>query len=104
MTRFLRYSDYLDHIADEIDERLHDEGGRLTLGQLTKSYDLPTELLKKEIFKRLASSGDGQHQQSGRIRARADVSAADGQVIFYTDSFVEEQRATVRGALAALTR
>lgn len=44
-------SSYLDSVAEEINEKLQ-QAGTISISQITKDYDLPSEFLLEEIIKR----------------------------------------------------
>ncbi|XP_054715916.1 E3 UFM1-protein ligase 1-like [Uloborus diversus] len=83
-------SDYLDHIAEEINEKLH-QAGEITIAELTKIYDLPGNFLEEVVHNRLGTIILGQ------------VDSNDSRT-FFTDSFLAQHTARIRGALSALTR
>ncbi|XP_066999780.1 E3 UFM1-protein ligase 1 homolog [Anabrus simplex] len=81
---------YIKRIAQEIDEKLSQQG-QITIGELTRHYDLPSDFLQTIIEKELGKSIHGRQDKT------------DLQV-FFTDAFVARNRACVRGALSAATR
>lgn len=82
--------DYFDNIYREIDEKLK-ETGRLTLSEVTKLYDLPTDNLVPAILSQLNK------------KIHASLDQIDSSVL-YTDSYVQLQKTMIRGALNALTK
>ncbi|GIY39049.1 e3 UFM1-protein ligase 1 [Caerostris darwini] len=83
-------TDYLDHIAEEINEKLH-QLGEITVAEITKLYDLPGDFLEQALHERLGTIIQGQ------------VDSNDSRT-FFTDSYVAQHTAKIRGALSALTR
>ncbi|XP_042907673.1 E3 UFM1-protein ligase 1 [Parasteatoda tepidariorum] len=83
-------SDYLDHLAEEVNEKLH-QVGEITIAEITKLYDLPGDFLTEVIHNRLGTIVHGQ----------ADTN--DSRT-FFTDSYVSQHTARIRGALSAITR
>nr|CAD7414057.1 unnamed protein product [Timema poppensis] len=81
---------YLTFIAQEINERLA-QNGQVSVGDLTRQYDLPSDFLQTVVEKQLGKL----------IRGKQDKS--DPRV-FFTESYVTRNTACVRGALAAATR
>lgn len=84
------FSEYLNKVCVEINDRLK-EDGRTTIAQVTKAYDLPSELLKAEVY---AALGD-------RIEGIVDK---DDPSVIYTLDYIAAQKALVRGALSAVTK
>uniref|UniRef100_A0A914XKY3 E3 UFM1-protein ligase 1 homolog n=2 Tax=Plectus sambesii TaxID=2011161 RepID=A0A914XKY3_9BILA len=82
--------EYLNNVCTEINDRLKEEG-RTTLAQITKAYDLPSDLLKAEVYAALGV----------RIEGIADK---DDPSIIYTSDYIDAQKALVRGALSAITK
>uniref|UniRef100_T1IY38 E3 UFM1-protein ligase 1 homolog n=1 Tax=Strigamia maritima TaxID=126957 RepID=T1IY38_STRMM len=80
---------YLDSIAEEINERLQ-QSGQISIGELIKHYDLPAQFLKDSIEERLGTS----------IQGKADP--YDNQIIF-TEIFINRLRSRILGALSAAT-
>jgi len=78
---------YVTRIAEEINEKLLQQG-QITIGEITRHYDLPSDFLQMVVEKNLGKI----------IRGKQDKT--DHQV-FFTESFVARNRACVRGALAA---
>ncbi|XP_035218444.1 E3 UFM1-protein ligase 1-like [Stegodyphus dumicola] len=83
-------NEYLDHIAEEVNEKLH-QIGEISITEITKLYDLPGDFLEEAIHERLGTI----------IQGHADSS--DSRTIF-TDAYVAQHTARIRGALSALTR
>lgn len=78
---------YLDGVADEANERVA-ESGSVMVADLAASFGLPVDLLTEAIEERRGS------------RIHAFLSGAT----LYTSTFVERQKARVRGAFSAVTR
>ncbi|KAK3097920.1 hypothetical protein FSP39_014469 [Pinctada imbricata] len=81
---------YLDSLAEEVNDKLQ-EKGHVTIGEITKQYDLPADFISEHI-----------HARVGRI-VRGQVDSYDKNVIF-TDSFLKRMKAQIRGAFSAITR
>ncbi|KAI8499223.1 E3 UFM1-protein ligase 1 [Branchiostoma belcheri] len=81
---------YLDGLAEEVNDLLQ-ENGQVTIGQLTKQYDLPSDFLMEAVLERLGTIIQGQSDPY------------DKGVIF-TDTFVKMHRAQIRGIFSAITR
>ncbi|XP_071532971.1 E3 UFM1-protein ligase 1 [Panulirus ornatus] len=82
--------DYLDAIAEEINEKLQQEGFT-KIADLVKHYELPGDFMTEVVAKRLGTI----------IQGEKDIH--DHTVIF-TDAFVARHKAHVRGVLCAITR
>ncbi|XP_071497696.1 E3 UFM1-protein ligase 1-like [Diadema antillarum] len=83
-------NDYLDHLAEEINDQLQDTG-QLTIADLTKANDVPAEFLTEAVEQRLGTIIEGQ------------MDPMDRGVIF-TQAFVDRHRSRIRGALSAITK
>ncbi|XP_055950269.1 E3 UFM1-protein ligase 1-like [Argiope bruennichi] len=83
-------TDYLDHLAEEVNEKLH-QSGEISVAEITKQYDLPGDFLEQVLHERLGTIIQGQ------------VDSSDSRTLF-TDSYVAQHTAKIRGALSALTR
>uniref|UniRef100_A0A4W3J100 E3 UFM1-protein ligase 1 n=1 Tax=Callorhinchus milii TaxID=7868 RepID=A0A4W3J100_CALMI len=81
---------YLDQMAEEVNDRLQ-EAGQITISELCKTYDLPFIFLKKALSHRLGKIINGQ------------LDCYDQGVIF-TDAFVAQHKARIRGLFSAITR
>ncbi|XP_076076266.1 E3 UFM1-protein ligase 1-like [Mytilus galloprovincialis] len=81
---------YLDKIAEEVNDKLQDQG-HVTIPELTKLYDLPADFLSEHI-----------HHRVGKI-IHGHVDAYDRDVIF-TESFITRMKAQIRGTFSAITR
>ncbi|KAL3882423.1 hypothetical protein ACJMK2_028766 [Sinanodonta woodiana] len=81
---------YLDRIAEEVNDNLKEQG-HVTVGELTKLYDLPADFLSENIHSRVGSIIIGQ------------VDSYDKNVIF-TGAYVTRMRAKIRGGFRAITR
>ncbi|XP_077976993.1 E3 UFM1-protein ligase 1-like isoform X2 [Glandiceps talaboti] len=82
--------DYLDKLGDEINDKLQ-ESGQVTIGELTKQYDLPGEFITEVIEERLGSIIQGQMHEYDRG-------------VIFTEAFVARQSAMIRGVCTAITR
>ncbi|KAK8399047.1 hypothetical protein O3P69_004257 [Scylla paramamosain] len=82
--------DYLDSIAEEINEKLQQDGST-TIAELVKHYELPGDFMLEVIVERLGTIIQGQQDTN------------DPTVIF-TDAFVARHKAHIRGVLSAITR
>ncbi len=82
-------SSYLDSLCQEVNERLQLDG-TISMSVLTKEYDLPSEFLQEEVWARLGKIIEGFRD------------AHDPRIIL-TTSYVQRNRAKVRGALSAAT-
>ncbi|XP_077864650.1 E3 UFM1-protein ligase 1-like isoform X2 [Saccoglossus kowalevskii] len=83
-------SEYLDLIADEINDKLQ-ESGQVSIAELTKHYDLPGDFIIEVIEQRLGTIIKGQMDQYDRD-------------IIFTESYVARQTAIIRGVFSAITR
>lgn len=81
---------YMDSIAEEINEKLQQEG-TASITHLVKHYDLPEEFLSEIVVRRLGTVIQGQ------------LDSNDSSVLF-TEAFVARHRAHVRGVLSGITR
>ncbi|XP_069138905.1 E3 UFM1-protein ligase 1-like [Argopecten irradians] len=81
---------YLDNLAEEVNDKLQDQG-HVTIAELTTLYDLPADFLSEHI-----------HDRMGKI-IKGKVDTHDPDVIF-TDSFITRMKAQIRGAFSAVTR
>ena len=83
--------EYKDKLAEEINEKLS-ISGRVTVGDLTKLYDLPSNFIDNDIISsRLGSIIKGS-------RNRRDPK------IIETDSYTNSYRCKIRGVLSAITK
>ncbi|XP_035916184.1 E3 UFM1-protein ligase 1 homolog [Anopheles stephensi] len=82
---------YIDRVASEINQKLV-QYGEINIGQLTVTYDLPTDFILNKIV--LANL----HKI---IFAKQDPTNAH---IFFTQSYIMRNKAKIRGALAAITK
>ena len=82
-------SDYLDRIAEEINDRLQLEG-TTSIAILTKEYNLPADFIFEQLTSRLGSIIEGFQDES------------DPKVII-TPGYLSRNRAKIRGALTAIT-
>jgi len=82
-------STYLDSVCEEINEQLQLHG-TVSLVNLTKDYDLPSDFLQEEIGRRLGGVIEGFRDES------------DPRTLL-TPAFVQRNKAKVRGALSAVT-
>ncbi|XP_078398407.1 E3 UFM1-protein ligase 1 isoform X2 [Cetorhinus maximus] len=81
---------YLDQMAEEVNDRLQ-EAGQVTVAELCKLYDLPADFLTEVLSQRLGRIINGQ------------MDTYDRGVIF-TDAFVAQHKARIRGLFSAITR
>ncbi|XP_033740513.1 E3 UFM1-protein ligase 1-like [Pecten maximus] len=81
---------YLDNLAEEVNDKLQDQG-HVTIAELTTLYDLPADFLSEHI-----------HERMGKI-IKGKVDTHDPDVIF-TDAFITRMKAHIRGAFSAITR
>ena len=82
-------ADYLDRIAEEINDRLQLEG-TTSISVLTKEYNLPADFIFEQLTARLGSIIEGFQDES------------DPKVII-TPGYLSRNRARVRGVLTAIT-
>ncbi|XP_014252038.1 E3 UFM1-protein ligase 1 homolog [Cimex lectularius] len=82
--------DYQKTIAQEINDRLQSTG-QVTVGELTKLYDLPGDFLQDVIDENL---GNVINAKQDKLDAR----------ILYTEQFVNKNKSVLRGTLRALTK
>lgn len=82
-------SDYLDKVAEEINDRLQSEG-TISISVLTKELNLPADFLLDQIVQRVGSIIEGFQDES------------DPKVIT-TPAHLARNRARVRGVLNAIT-
>ncbi|XP_070550481.1 E3 UFM1-protein ligase 1-like [Ptychodera flava] len=83
-------TDYLDKLADEINDALQ-ESGQVTIGELTKQYGLPGDFITEVIEDRLGTIIQGQMDQYDRG-------------VIFTEAFVARHTAQIRGVFSAITR
>ncbi|OWF52506.1 E3 UFM1-protein ligase 1-like [Mizuhopecten yessoensis] len=81
---------YLDNLAEEVNDRLQDQG-HVTIAELTTVYDLPADFLSEHI-----------HERMGKI-IQGKVDTHDPDVLF-TDAFITRMKSHIRGAFSAITR
>ncbi|XP_071455601.1 E3 UFM1-protein ligase 1 homolog [Hetaerina americana] len=81
---------YQNRVAQEINDRLQREG-RVSVSNLTRTYDLPGDFLQMLVERELGKTIDGKQDRQ------------DPRLIF-TEAYVARNRAVVRGALCAVTR
>ncbi|XP_050077046.1 E3 UFM1-protein ligase 1 homolog [Anopheles maculipalpis] len=82
---------YIDRVASEINQKLV-QYGEINIGQLTVTYDLPTDFILEKIV--LANLNK-------IIFAKQDPTNGH---IFFTQSYIMRNKAKIRGALAAITK
>jgi hypothetical protein len=82
--------DYKDRVADEINQKLS-ENGVVNVADLSKHYDLPVNFMEAIISERLGNSIYGVRDP------------ADHRTIF-TESYINQYRAKLRGILLATTK
>ncbi|XP_049278724.1 E3 UFM1-protein ligase 1 homolog [Anopheles funestus] len=82
---------YIQRVASEINQKLV-QYGEINIGQLTITYDLPTDFILNQIVL------ENLHKI---IFAKQDPTNAH---IFFTQSYIMRNKAKIRGALAAITK
>ncbi|ETN65365.1 E3 UFM1-protein ligase 1 [Anopheles darlingi] len=82
---------YTQRVASEINQKLVQQG-EIDVGKLTTTYDLPADFILSEIV---------QKNLNRIIFAKQDSANAN---VFFTRSYIERNKAKIRGALAAITR
>lgn len=82
--------DYKDRLAEEINQKLS-EAGVVNVADLSKQYDLPGNFMDTMVSERLGNTISGVRDPS------------DPRIIF-TESYVNQYRAKLRGILLATTR
>uniref|UniRef100_A0A182W7K3 E3 UFM1-protein ligase 1 homolog n=1 Tax=Anopheles minimus TaxID=112268 RepID=A0A182W7K3_9DIPT len=82
---------YIQRVASEINQKLV-QYGEIHIGQLTSTYDLPTDFILNKIVL------DNLHKI---IFAKQDPTNGH---IFFTQSYIMRNKAKIRGALAAITK
>ena len=80
-------SDYLDGLAEEVNQMLQ-ESGQLRLVELAANFNITTQFLIEALNPRLGTIVQG-HCESG---------------ILFTSTYIERQTACIRGAFSAITR
>ncbi|XP_072018738.1 E3 UFM1-protein ligase 1-like [Amphiura filiformis] len=83
-------SDYLDSLAEEINDKLQDNG-QVTMADLIKSYDLPADFITDALESRLGTIIDGEMDQFDRG-------------LIFTKAFVDRHTAKIRGVFSAITK
>ncbi|KAL0276431.1 UNVERIFIED_CONTAM: hypothetical protein PYX00_004012 [Menopon gallinae] len=81
---------YINSLCEEINDKLQ-QHGQIKIADLTSLYDLPSDFLRSTIERQLGKT----------INAKQDK---QDQHMFFTESFIERNKCTVRGALLALTK
>ncbi|XP_077160006.1 E3 UFM1-protein ligase 1 isoform X2 [Paroedura picta] len=81
---------YLDQVAEETNDKLQ-ETGQVKISDLCKTYDLPGDFLKQAFSARLGKIIHGQIDQ-------------DNRGVIFTEAFVTQHRARIRGLFSAITR
>ncbi|CAB4010178.1 E3 UFM1- ligase 1, partial [Paramuricea clavata] len=81
---------YLDHIAEEINEKLQ-ESGLVSIGELAKTFGFTTDFMLETIEDRLGSIIHGKLDRLERG-------------VLFTDAFIARHTARIRGVLSAITR
>uniref|UniRef100_A0A182JQL8 E3 UFM1-protein ligase 1 homolog n=1 Tax=Anopheles christyi TaxID=43041 RepID=A0A182JQL8_9DIPT len=82
---------YIQRVASEINQKLV-QYGEINIGQLTSTYDLPTDFIINNIV---------MANLNKIIFAKRDPTNAH---IFFTQSYIARNKAKIRGALAAITK
>ncbi|XP_056014591.1 E3 UFM1-protein ligase 1-like [Ostrea edulis] len=81
---------YLDNMAEEVNDKLQDKG-YLTMVDITKQYDLPSDFVASHIRERVGNI----------IKGKFDSQDKD---MLYTVPFINRMKSQIRGALSAITR
>ncbi|XP_048769185.2 E3 UFM1-protein ligase 1-like isoform X2 [Ostrea edulis] len=81
---------YLDSMAEEVNDKLQDKG-YLTMVEITKQYDLPSDFVASHIRDRVGKI----------IKGKLDSQDKD---VIYTGTFINRMKSQIRGALSAVTR
>lgn len=81
---------YLDHITEEINEKLQ-ESGLVSVGELANTFGFTTDFMLETIEDRLGSLIHGKLDRLERG-------------VLYTDAFIARHTARIRGVLSAVTR
>ncbi|XP_062605346.1 E3 UFM1-protein ligase 1-like isoform X2 [Saccostrea cucullata] len=81
---------YLDSMAEEVNDKLQDKG-YLTMVDITKQYDLPSDFVSSHIRDRVGKI----------IKGKLDSQDRD---VIYTGAFITRMKGQIRGALSAVTR
>lgn len=81
---------YINALCEEINDKLQQQG-QVKIADLTSSYDLPSDFLRKCIEKQLGKTIHGKQDKQD-------------QHMFFTESFIERNKCSVRGALLGLTK
>lgn len=87
----LIHSDYVRNVAVEINELLQ-KNGNVTIGELTKTYNLPGDFLLSTIESNLNTVIKNVYQDKTDSR------------LFYTESFINRNKSLIRGALLAINK
>ncbi|XP_028393266.1 E3 UFM1-protein ligase 1 homolog [Dendronephthya gigantea] len=81
---------HLDHIAEEINEKLQ-ESGLVSIGELAKTFGFTTDFMLETIEDRLGSIIHGKLDRLERG-------------VLFTDAFIARHTSRIRGVLSAITR
>nr|CAG4649980.1 EOG090X0267 [Sida crystallina] len=81
--------DYLNHICEEINEALQ-QNGQISVADLTKQYELSADFLLQQLVSRLGGIVQGQQDKNNSL-------------IFFTEGFLARKKACIRGTLSAIT-
>ncbi|XP_065225139.1 E3 UFM1-protein ligase 1 homolog isoform X2 [Planococcus citri] len=82
---------YAVHVAEEINDRLQ-QHGIISVTELARTFDLPGDFIHSVI-----------KENTGRIIVSARQDKQDAQS-YYTESFLNQNKAVVRGAFIAITK
>lgn len=82
--------DYKDQLALEINERLQKKG-IIDIGDLTRIYSLPADILHQVITSHLGTSINGVQDTNNRLT-------------FFTRNYLEQYKSRITGVLSAITR
>lgn len=93
---------YLDRVAEEIEESLQD-AGHLHVSTLASRFGLSSEILTDVIEKRIAAPSEGEEGGEKRRRRREIIHGRLESPLLYTDAFVEQHTAVLRGLFSAVT-
>mmetsp|Transcript_6498 Transcript_6498/g.26790 ORF Transcript_6498/g.26790 Transcript_6498/m.26790 type:complete len:767 (-) Transcript_6498:51-2351(-) len=94
---------YLDRVAEEVEESLQD-AGHLHISTLASRFALSSDVLTEVIERRLATpSADGDDSAQKRRRRREIIHGRLEAPLLYTDAFVEQHTAVLRGLFSAVT-
>ena len=84
------FRQYFDSICEEINDQLQEQG-QVSLGELTKQYNLPGDVISQAVKERLGTV----------IKGRIDNFDPD---TIFTQAFVDKYKARIRGTFSGVTR